>query len=173
MVRFEWDPVKARANEYKHGVSFALAQQVFDDPHALISKDRFRDGEERWQTLGLVNGLLLLLVAHAYYEDVEGEVIRIISARSATQRKKVRELAARSDADIDYSDIPPLGEKFFQNAVRNPFFRPVKQQLTVRLDADVVAWLRQTGKGYQTRINLVLRNAMTKDMSPKSRPRAK
>jgi uncharacterized protein (DUF4415 family) len=44
--------------------------------------------------------------------------------------------------------------------VRNPFYRPVKQQVTVRLDADVIAWLRMQGKGYQTRLNQVLRAAM-------------
>jgi len=44
--------------------------------------------------------------------------------------------------------------------VRNPFYRPVKRQLTVRLDADVVAWLRRQGRGYQTRLNRVLREAM-------------
>ena len=52
----------------------------------------------------------------------------------------------------------------WKNAVRNPFNRPVKQQLTVRLDADVVAWLRRQGKGYQTRLNQVLREAMLKDI---------
>jgi uncharacterized protein (DUF4415 family) len=47
---------------------------------------------------------------------------------------------------------------------RNPFYRPVKQQLTVRLDADVVAWLWKQGKGYQTRLNQVLREAMLEDV---------
>jgi uncharacterized protein (DUF4415 family) len=48
--------------------------------------------------------------------------------------------------------------------VRNPFYRPVKQQLTVRLDADVIARLRDQGKGYQTRLNRVLREAMLADI---------
>src|SRR2546430_7781116 len=39
----------------------------------------------------------------------------------------------------------------WQNAVRNPFYRPLKQQLTLRLDADIIAWLRRQGRGYQTR----------------------
>lgn len=99
-------------------------------------------------------------------------VTKRIPKLSAIQQKKVRELAARSDTDIDYSDIPPLTKAFFKNAIRNPFFRPVKQQLTVRLDADVVAWLRKKGKGYQTRINLVLRNAMTQEVL-NDRPRVK
>ena len=80
------------------------------------------------------------------------------------RRRKLARLAAQPDSAIDYSDIPPLKASFWKNAVRNPFYRPVKQQLTVRLDADVVAWLRQRGRGYQTRMNAVLRNAMLEDV---------
>jgi len=79
-------------------------------------------------------------------------------------KRKLAELAGRPDAEIDYSDIPPLPESFWRNAVRNPWYRPVKQQLTVRLDADVVAWLRRQGRGYQTRLNQVLREAMLDDI---------
>ena len=81
-----------------------------------------------------------------------------------TRKRKLARIAARPDSEIDFSDIPPLKESFWKNAVRNPFYRPVKQQLTVRLDADVVAWLRQQGKGYQTRLNSVLREAMLQDI---------
>ena len=83
---------------------------------------------------------------------------------SPARRRKLARLAERPDSEIDFSDIPPLKESFWKNAVRNPFYRPVKQQLTVRLDADVVAWLRQHGKGYQTRLNRVLREAMLEDI---------
>jgi uncharacterized protein (DUF4415 family) len=76
------------------------------------------------------------------------------------RRRELAQLAERPDSEIDLSDIPELNEKFWANAVRNPFYRPLKQQLTVRLDADVVAWLRRQGKGYQTRLNSVLRDAM-------------
>ena len=79
------------------------------------------------------------------------------------QRKEIATIAAMRDDKIDFSDIPRLPESFWQNAVRNPFYRPVKRQLTVRLDADVIAWLRMQGKGYQTRINHLLRAAMLED----------
>ncbi len=62
------------------------------------------------------------------------------------------------DSDIDYSDIPPLGTEFFKKAT--VAWPPAKQQLTIRLDADVLNWLRANGKGYQTRINRILRAAM-------------
>ena len=80
------------------------------------------------------------------------------------RRRRLSEVAARPDSEIDFSDIPLLKKTFWKNAVRNPFYRPVKQQLTVRLDADVVAWLRRHGKGYQTRLNQVLRQAMLDDL---------
>ncbi|HZK99690.1 MAG TPA: BrnA antitoxin family protein [Caulobacteraceae bacterium] len=79
------------------------------------------------------------------------------------QQARLNALAARSDEGIDYSDIPPLTDEFWKRAVRNPFYRPVKRQLTVRIDADVVAWLRSGGKGYQTRLNRILRRVMEGD----------
>lgn len=86
------------------------------------------------------------------------------SPMTAARKRKLARLAARPDSEIDFSEIPPLQESFWKNAVRNPLYRPVKQQLTVRLDADVVAWLRRQGKGYQTRLNRILREAMLEDV---------
>jgi len=83
---------------------------------------------------------------------------------TSARKRKLAHLAARPDSEIDFSEIPPLKESFWKNAVRNPFYRPVKQQLTVRLDADVIAWLRRQGKGYQTRLNRVLREAMLQEI---------
>ncbi len=83
------------------------------------------------------------------------------------RRRKLAELAARPDSEIDYSDIPALPDTFWQNAVRNPFYRPLKRQLTIRLDADVYAWLRRERRGYQTRLNAVLRDAMLRDLGKK------
>ena len=86
------------------------------------------------------------------------------SPMTPARKRKLAKVTSRPDSEIDFSEIPPLKESFWKNAVRNPFYRPVKQQLTVRLDADVVVWLRQQGKGYQTRLNQVLRQAMLKDI---------
>jgi uncharacterized protein (DUF4415 family) len=80
------------------------------------------------------------------------------------RRRKLARLAEQPDSAIDTTEIPELPESFWKDAVRNPFYRPVKQQVTVRLDADVVAWLRSQGKGYQTRMNHVLRKAMRDDL---------
>lgn len=86
------------------------------------------------------------------------------SPMTPTRKRQLAKLATRPDSEIDFSEIPPLKESFWQNVVRNPLYRPVKQQLTVRLDADVVAWLRRQGKGYQTRLNRMLREAMLEDV---------
>lgn len=77
---------------------------------------------------------------------------------------ELRALAQQPDADIDYSDLPPLTNEFWKNAVRNPFYRPNKTHTTVRVDSDVLAWLKSQGKGYQTRLNAILRQAMMKDV---------
>ena len=69
-------------------------------------------------------------------------------------------LGLMDDEDIDTSDIPELTEEFFKNAKVGLFYKPVKQQLTLRVDADVLDWFKRQapgGKGYQTRINRVLR----------------
>jgi uncharacterized protein (DUF4415 family) len=64
------------------------------------------------------------------------------------------------DAKIDTSDIPELQRNAWRNAVRGKFYRPLKQAVSMRLDADVVAWLKKRGKGYQTRANNILRQRM-------------
>jgi len=82
------------------------------------------------------------------------------------RKAELKALSERPDSEIDYSDIPPLDEKFWQNAVRNPFYRPTKKSTTVRMDSDVLAWLKRQGKGYQTRINAILREAMIRSLRP-------
>lgn len=84
----EWDERKNRTNRRKHGVSFELAQEVFDDPLALSRLDRVEAGEERWHTLGMAEGIVLLLVTHTVRDDHGEEVIRIISARKATAHER-------------------------------------------------------------------------------------
>ncbi|WP_208433213.1 BrnT family toxin [Bartonella taylorii] len=90
-IRFEWDETKAKSNLRKHRVSFEIAVRVFADPFAMVKQDRIENGEYRWQTLGLVDGFLLLLVAHTVHDDKDGiEVIRIISARRASSKERKR-----------------------------------------------------------------------------------
>ena len=66
-----------------------MASRVFADPFAMVAQDRIENAERRWQTLGIVEGHLLLLVAHTVQDDEDGtEVIRIISARRAEPKER-------------------------------------------------------------------------------------
>lgn len=85
---FQWDEAKNRRNLAKHKISFETAKLVFEDPLALSRKDRVVEGEERWQTLGVIDGVLVMLVAHTYWEEDGEEVVRIISARKATSPER-------------------------------------------------------------------------------------
>ena len=76
--------------------------------------------------------------------------------------KELATLAARPERDIDFSDLPATKEQDWNGAQRGKFYRPIKQQLTVRIDADVLEWLKNQGNGYQTRLNQILRDAMHK-----------
>ena len=88
-IRFEWDEAKNLINQRKHGLSFEEAVQVFRDPLQVSLQDRIENGEERWQTFGLVGGVLLVMVAHTVQEEDQAEtVVRIISARRADRKER-------------------------------------------------------------------------------------
>lgn len=76
------------------------------------------------------------------------------------QNTKLKQLAMMQDDQIDYSDIPELTPSQLAEMQRGAFYRPVKKQITARVDADVLAWLKSQGKGYQSRMNAILRAAM-------------
>ena len=87
---FEWDPRKAQTNNRKHGIAFEEATKVFDDPMAItiFDDEKSSDNEDRWVTLGQVDGQHFLLVVHTYRNAGEDSVtIRLISARSATKHE--------------------------------------------------------------------------------------
>lgn len=81
-----------------------------------------------------------------------------------------RRIESIRDEDIDYSDIPPLDEDFFKRAKVGVFYRPIKAPVTMRIDKDVLDWLRSKGAGYQTRANQILRDAMLAELSHAKAP---
>lgn len=90
-MHFVWDKVKSKLNKSKHGISFELAKRVFEDPRLLSWMDnRFDDyQEERWITLGCIDGLTIIIVIHTFRSNDNGEeIVRIISARKATKRER-------------------------------------------------------------------------------------
>jgi uncharacterized protein len=89
-VRFSWDELKNRSNRRKHGIGFDTATQVFLDPLNVTRRDHIVSGEERWQTIGRVSGVLLILVAYTVIDqEREEDVIRIISARRVTRQERI------------------------------------------------------------------------------------
>jgi uncharacterized DUF497 family protein len=105
ILRYEWDEEKNQRNQRKHGgISFELAALVFEDERCLVCKDRIdeRTGEQRWIALGMAqpaaDAAILLVVAHVYREDEDGEeIVRIISAREAEKRDVQRYQAQALD----------------------------------------------------------------------------
>lgn len=88
ITRFIWDEEKNRRNRAKHRISFETARLVFEDPSAVSRLDRVVDGEERWQTMGLIGAVVVVLVAHTCHNEEDEPVIRIISARKATAHER-------------------------------------------------------------------------------------
>jgi uncharacterized DUF497 family protein len=88
MLRFEWDPLKARSNHKKHGVTFEEAKEVFGDPFAYFEPDQGKAAELRWLVIGTVGGTVVLLVVHTVREEGQNEAIRLISARRATRKER-------------------------------------------------------------------------------------
>ncbi|SJM94312.1 BrnT family toxin [Crenothrix polyspora] len=86
-MKFSWDENKNTINKDKYSISFETAKLVFEDPLHISIQDRHENGEERWQTLGVINGVTVLLVAHGVYKDNNIEIIRLISARKATKER--------------------------------------------------------------------------------------
>ena len=74
------------------------------------------------------------------------------------QKRDIKAIAAKRDEDIDFSDAPPVPD--WKGAEIGKFYRPKKKPVTMRLDADVIAWLKTDGRGYQTKANWLLRTAM-------------
>ncbi|MDR2837386.1 MAG: BrnA antitoxin family protein [Azonexus sp.] len=97
-------------------------------------------------------------------EKIVSYTLETLPPLTEKDKAELAALFARPDSEIDYSDIPPLTEDFWQNAVRGRFYKPVKRQITARVDADVLDWLKSQGKGYQTRVNAILRDAMLRSL---------
>lgn len=105
--------------------------------------------------------------------SIDAPTPRMITRRpgqplSAESKRQLERLAAMPDSEIDLSDMPELPASAWKNAVRGKFYRPAKEPVTIRLDADVLAWLKKkadaSGAGYQTVTNHFLRNLMMADL---------
>jgi uncharacterized protein (DUF4415 family) len=87
------------------------------------------------------------------------------------QKRDIRAIAAKKDRDIDFSDAPPVLD--WSAAEIGKFYRPAKKPVTIRLDTDVIQWLKADGSGYQTKANWLLRSAMLHFAKRKGRAKQK
>jgi len=123
-LRFEWDSRKAAENRRKHGVPFEEARTVFLDESALLRSDEDHSVEEdRFVLLGFSARMRMLVVCHCYRQD--DEVIRLISARRANSVEAEAIRAPEDEMRKNYD---------FSNAIRNPYAKRLKKQLTIRLE---------------------------------------
>jgi uncharacterized DUF497 family protein len=170
-MRFIWDENKNRQNLRKHDVRFETAVLVFDDPYAITQRDVTFEDEERWITVGGIGPGSILLVVHTFMRNTTKK--SFVSSRLAPpsptkggpmrkltkeQKRDIRAIAAKRDEDIDFSDAPAVVD--WSEAEIGKFYRPTKKPVTMRLDSDVIAWLKADGRGYQTKANWLLRHAM-------------
>jgi uncharacterized protein (DUF4415 family) len=86
-----------------------------------------------------------------------------------TQKKQIAVIAAKKDADIDLTDMPEVLD--WSKAEIGKFYRPTKKLVTIRLDTDVITWLKSYGRGYQTKTNMLLRHAMRSSVRAKPNKR--
>jgi len=171
-IEIEFDLQKANNNYQKHQVRFEYAVHVLADPKCIIQEDiRHAYGEIRYVALGkAVEDILVMVYTHRQ------DRIRIISARKANEKERKTTMRitldlnnpkrmpsaerqafdAINEKDIDYSDIPELSEDWLRAV--NPLSLPIKKQISLRLDTDIIEWFKSQGSRYQTRINQVLRS---------------
>ena len=89
MSKFTWREEKNETNRRKHkGLTFEIAELVFQDPHYVAFVGSVKDGEERWHAIGMVEGFILLVVIHTYQTEDAEELIHIISCRHASKHER-------------------------------------------------------------------------------------
>ena len=82
---------------------------------------------------------------------------------SPERAAELRAMAERPDSEIDLGEAPELDAEGWRNAIPGKFFRPLKTQINIRVDKDVLHWLKSGGSGYQSRLNAILREAMVRE----------
>ena len=169
---FTWTEEKNLLNKKKHGFYLSEIVDVFDDPHLIdwYDKEHSSMNEDRYICLGRLHDAVTLFVVfieqgdniHLNYGTQSGS----LSKRGYTMpitKKRLEEIKAFKNTD--FSDSPVLTEEqmkeFKHSHLRNMAnYKPIKKTVNVRLDADVIEWLQSEGRGYQTRMNAILRKAM-------------
>jgi uncharacterized protein (DUF4415 family) len=182
-TRITWDPAKARHNERVHGISFETAVEAFADPNQVVRENYFveDDGEQRYGLIGMTRSLVLLLAVlwiaarrrsrscTSSRQERQNAMRKTSTPR--TSRIKISEETRRAyeerDRRLDNDpEVPTMPPEFWASATIGRFYRPLKTQISLRIDADVLEWLRSKGEGHLTRINEILRERMLAERRP-------
>lgn len=178
---FAWDERKDCVNRRKHRVSFETAALVFEDPNAISYRDRVVNGEERWQldwqaesqccywSTRAKKNMAKKKSASSRREKRLPASALFTNPPTDKQRGELKKLARMPDSKIDFSDAPERHVRAADIQIGR-FYRPIKQLVSLRVDADVLAWFRGRGKRYQTYMNEVLRREMQAHPRGRSRP---
>lgn len=154
-MRFEWDEKKRLSNIKKHGIDFIDVPVMFKFDTVTVIDDRFEYEEVRDQTLGSLKSRVILVV---HTEKQPSMKKKSASTKSRTDFERLDKM---KDEDIDLSDAPEITPEMFAKAVVRRGLKPrTKKQVTLRIDSDVLEWYKKQGRGYQTKINLLLRAYM-------------
>ncbi len=183
-MRFTWSAEKRRRNPIVHpGISFEMAEEIFDDPNHVVLENYFFEDEreQRLQIIGMTGQLVffwwsLWNVSKAKKKSFtsfrQGRQANMKKRSTKPQHRRlkitneVRQEYARRDKTLDNADpdAPVLPPEMWENAIIGKYYRPKKTPVTVRLDQDVLAWLKAKGAGHLTRINEILRKEMITDL---------
>ncbi|PLY07512.1 MAG: hypothetical protein C0625_04875 [Arcobacter sp.] len=135
--KYEWNEEKNKLNRQKYGISFEEAKEVFDDALQISKLDkRFSYFEERWITVGSTTRHKVLVVANLFFTDEGEEIIRIISARKANNKKEKVMKSVEERAKFDNFELEDNYD--FTNGVRGRFYKPKKVPTSMRLDNDIL-----------------------------------
>jgi uncharacterized protein (DUF4415 family) len=164
-MRFTWSEAKRTLNIEQHGLDFVGAQRIFEGPTYTYEDDRFDYSEQRFVTLGILDEFVVSIVhteRHAWSASSHCARRRNMSKRfsSKTSRTDWSRVRGMADRDIAVSaEHPEASVKHIVRGIIRRGLKPVprKASISLRLDADVLEWLKSQGPGYQTRINAILR----------------
>jgi len=175
LLYFDWDPQKEEQNKKIHGISFAAASTALEDPFALEEFDQIIDGEVRLRTTGMAAGEVVVVVVHTMNISTMGwtnwRVLyrqgKPVQAKGGTmsnygrraagtplseaELEELRALAGKPDSEINFSDIPERVADVSGELQLEP------HTITLRVDPQVAAWLREAGDSDASRINWLLR----------------
>ncbi|MEQ1837636.1 MAG: BrnT family toxin [Candidatus Nitrotoga sp.] len=163
-MKFDWDEAKNKTNIRERGLDFVDACEMFSAPMLVLPDTRKDYGEVRYIGFGYTQGRLMVVIYTEREAIPFGLFLserRIIMSKSILKKQSKTDwvkVDAAKDNRLNYAEIPEQGAAFFKSAVlRMP---EPKSTVTMRMDKDVLEWFKAQGKGYQTRINVLLRAYM-------------